>query len=115
MLVLSWLRRLGKIRGVLISHGRGGDSDLPGNTRFVVEVTFYNEKRLRIGIREPYVVYLKSGENVGAVHLQREGEDGPVRFLDLPPREWVHLRGASSQIENKARRILDADRLKLTR
>jgi hypothetical protein len=48
--VQSWLRRLGKIRGVLISHGRG-DGDQPGTTRFTAEAAFYNEKELRIGIR----------------------------------------------------------------
>jgi hypothetical protein len=77
-LVQKWLQRVGKIRGVLISHGRGG-GDQPGTTRFTAEVAFYNEKELRIGIREPYVVYLKSGKNVGAVHLRREGEEVPIR------------------------------------
>jgi hypothetical protein len=110
----SWLRRLGKIRGVLISHGRGGGDGQPGTTRFNVEVAFYNEKELRIGIREPYVVYLKSDELGGAVHPRREGDDIPIRFLDLPPREWVNLRGEAFHNEDVARKMAEADQLELT-
>jgi hypothetical protein len=112
--VQNWLQRLGKIRGVIISHGQGTDVNQPGNTRFTAEVAFYNDKPLRIGIREPYLVYLKAGEPVGSVHFRREGEVVPIRFLDLPPREWVNLRGESSRAEPAARRMAEADNKELT-
>jgi hypothetical protein len=60
------------------------------------------------------VVYLKEGKPVGAVHLRREGEEVPIRFLNLPPREWVNIRGESYHNEDAARRMAEADKMELT-
>ena len=112
--IQRWLQRMGRIRGVIISHSRASLAGQPGVTRFTADVAFYNEKELRIGIREPHLIYLKSGRPVGHISFQHEGEEVPIRFLDLPPREWVNLRGEDYLTGDDAQRMEESDQLRLT-
>ncbi len=89
--VQNRLKRVGKVRGQIVSMGSGGSPNSDEVTLHA-EVWFYNEEEVSIGIRDIIVRYYRRGEAVGALPLRYEGETETIRSLDLPPRKWVRLK-----------------------
>jgi hypothetical protein len=96
-----------------VGRGSGGGQD-PNTVRFFAEVWFYNEKEVSIGIHNLIVRYLnKAGDHVGALPLVREGETEPIRYLNLPPREYVRLHAEGTAQGEQAREMQKSTELEL--
>lgn len=107
------LQKVGKVRATIVSTGTGGGPD-PNTVRFVAEVWFYNEKEVSIRIHNLVLRYLnRAGDHVGALPLMREGESEPIRYLNLPAREYVRLHAEGSLQGEQAREMQKSTEMEL--
>jgi hypothetical protein len=121
----EWLERRGKVRLLVLSAYKVNPWDEsisppePPRVRFGFTLSFFNEKRLDIGILDLALSWYKAGQEMvyafviekpNAERSGRVGQDPPTRFLDLPARKWVHKQ-IEFEVEIQLREELDWQRV----
>ena len=88
-------RRYGKVRCFVPHSSRLAPQPSASNPDIkVIKVAFplgfFNEKEVAIGITELMFTFHKGGEQLAMAFIKEKDSEGPIRTLDLPPRQWVH-------------------------
>jgi hypothetical protein len=91
MALESRLQRGGKVRCV-VSDWELTDVGPLGQAYCSCEVYLFNERLLAMGLRDVSVVFYRDGEQRWVYLLKDRASSESLRVLDLPPRQWVHVR-----------------------
>jgi hypothetical protein len=91
MALESRLQRRGKLRCV-VSDWELTDVGPLGQAFCSFEVYLFNERLLATGLRDVSVVFYREGEQGWVYLLKDRASSESLRVLDLPPRQWVHVR-----------------------
>ncbi len=91
MVLQSRLQRRGKLRCV-VSDWELTDVGPLGQAFCSLEVYLFNERLLATGLRDVSVAFYLDGEQGWGCLLKDRATSESLRVLDLPPRQWVHVR-----------------------
>lgn len=91
MALESRLQRRGKLRCV-VSDWEFTDVGPLGKAFCSFEVYLFNERLLATGLRDVSVVFYRDDEQGWVYLLKDRASSDSLRVLDLPPRQWVHVR-----------------------
>ena len=91
MALESRLQRRGKLR-CIVSDWELTDVGPLGQAFCSFEVYLFNERLLATGLRDVSVVFYRDGEQGWGYLLKDRASSESLRVLDLPPRQWVHVR-----------------------
>ncbi len=91
MLLERRLQRQGKLRCV-VSDWELTEVGPLGQAFCSFEAYLFNERLLATGLRDVSVVFYRYGEQGRVYLLKDRASSESLRVLDLPPRQWVHVR-----------------------